>query len=203
MTAIGDHCETIRSWLNFGSDTYNDALVTSWTRMAEEILSETLRCKHMVAISDGVVEAQRVLLPSDWLELDFVRVVGGTPLRFRSRDEFYADPDTLNNKNVGHYTLTGNYLIVGNDVTDGVNVELAYYQTIPALAATPNWLMNHYSRLYISATLSVAAAYSIEDERAMMWQSATKDFIDTINMRDTEAKTSGSLLVMPRRRGFG
>lgn len=198
MTAISDFCTTIRGWLNFE---YDDVLITSWVRMAEELLSETLRCKHMVQIDTGEVVTGRVLLPSDWLDLDFVRVVDGGPLRFRSRDEFYNNREEDTNYNHGYYTITGNYLIVG-DLDDGVEVELAYYQTIPPLDAT-NWLLTYYSRLYITATLSVGAMYSFDDARGPVWQTAMQTFVDTINENHVKSRASGSVLIQRRGKGFG
>lgn len=201
MTAISDHCDVIREWLNFE---YSDVLITSWTRMAEENLSVDLRCKHMVAIDTALVTESRVPLPLDWLDLDFVRVIDGKPLRFRARDEFYTNTEDDDNYNSGNYTITGNYLIVGGDLGDGREIEISYYEAIPPLDATANWLMTYYSRLYVSATLAVAKAFSVgEEESAVMWQTATKTFVDSINTRDKLAASSGSKLIMPRKKGFG
>lgn len=199
MTAIQDHCNTIREWLNFE---YSDELITSWTRMAEEDLSERLRCKHMVALDVATITQNRVLLPTDWLELDFVAFEDGGPLIFVPRHDFYSQgrPNCP-----GRYTITGNYLIVGGDVTGpGQRIELSYYESIPPLGDDPNWLMRYYSRLYVVATLAAASAYSIEDERAVTWQAAVQDMVDTINAGHQKSKTSGSLMIQPRRKkGFG
>lgn len=217
MTAIGDFCNTIRGWLAFE---YTDALILSWTRMAEEYLSESLRCKHMIAIDRGLVSEQRVKLPADWLELDVVRevqfvqpsVVPGDPdivtgvnrpLLFKSRDDFYGN---TNDANDGFYTITGNYLIVGGNPGSNtpVNIEISYFQTIPPLGDDPNWLYSHYLRLYVTATLTIATSYSIEDERGAAWQAASQDFIDRINTNHTLSKASGSKLKLARRtKGFG
>jgi hypothetical protein len=174
--------------------------------MGEELLSETLRCKHMIQIDTGLVTQTRVLLPLDWLDLDFVRIVDGKPLRFRSRDEFYDNVQADPNYNVGRYTITGNFLIVGGpiDAIEGKNVELSYYQTIPPLGDQINWLMKYYSRLYVSATMSVASAYTEGGEQqAMMWQKAVDEFVNAINDTHQKSKSSGSKLNLPRRKGFG
>src|SRR5262245_27131088 len=104
MTAIGDFCITIRQWLAIGEDVYPDAIVTSWVRMAEEWLSENMRVKHMVQIDWSDVVEGRVLLPSDWQQLDTVRFRDGSSLTYSPRNEFY-NPD---------YCLKGRYTIVGN-----------------------------------------------------------------------------------------
>lgn len=200
MTAISDHCTVINDWLNFE---YSEALVTSWTRMAEQYLSTIVRSKHMIAIDVANVSSSRVALPSDWLVLDFVRVVDGIPLKFRTREEFYSNPTNDPNRNEGFYTLTGNYLMVGGNVADGKQVELSYYEEIPPLADDPNWLMERYTGLYITATLSAGAAYSIEDSRIPQWQTATDRFANQITAEHMASKTSGSILVKPRSKGFG
>ena len=206
MTAIGDLCSVIRGWVNFE---YDDALITSWTRMAEELISTVLRCKHMIQIDTGVVRNGRVLLPTDWLELDFVRDLDfNRPLTYRERTQFYSNPDPLDaNYNIGRYTLSGNFLMTNPvEETDGRNIELTYYQAIPPLGDDINWLMQYYSRLYVTATLSVATMYSIEDDRAATWQAAMQTFIDSINEEHIKSKTSGGLLILPgktKKKGFG
>lgn len=205
MTTIEDHCDTIRSWLNFE---YDNTLITSWTRFAEEDLSESLRCKHMIDIATATVIDQRVQLPLDWQELDFVRLVGGLPLRFRTRDEFYkntADNTVTNGDyNVGYYTITGNFLIVGGATeTTPQALEISYFQAIPPLEDTPNWVYTYYQRLLTSKTLAVAAAYSIEDERGPMWETAAQALVDKINQNYLKSRASGSKLVAPQNRSFG
>lgn len=174
--------------------------------MAEELLSLSLRCKHMIQIDTGLVTQTRVLLPLDWLELDFVRLIDGKPLKFRARDTFYNNVLNDPNYNAGYYTLTGNYMIVGGpiDAIEGKNVEISYFQTIPPLGDEINWLMKYYSRLYVSATMSAAKAYNEgEEQQAVMWQTATQGMVDGINTEFLKSKSSGSKINLPRRKGFG
>lgn len=206
MTAISDHCSVIRGWLNF--EDYSDELITSWTRMAEELLSVSLRCKHMIEITMGTLEENRTVLPPDWLELDFVLDADrGIPLTFRERHKFYSNPNPEDvNYNSRAYTLSGNFIVVGGvpvDLETPRSLELTYFKTIPPLGDEPNWLMRYYSRLYVTATLSVAAAYGVEDERAVSWQTAMQTFVDSINLEFDKSRTSGSKLIMPRKKGFG
>lgn len=213
MTAIGDYCNVIRGWLNLGASIYPDVVVTSWVRMAEEELNEALRCKHMIQIDDGVLVTGRVLLPSDWLELDLVRLNDGNAMRYEPRDEFYdqslsPQPVKFDSSGrqitTGRYTIIGNYLVISNpDAVNGSNVEIAYYQTIPPLGDTPNWVTTYYSQLYTIATLHVAAMYAIEDERGPMWTTQMDKLVKEINERHMTAKASGSRLVARRMKGFG
>lgn len=202
MTAIGDHCNNIRSWLNFS---YDDPTVTSWTRMFEETVNVNVRCKHMIAIDTGTIVNERVLLPSDWLELDFVRIVGSKPLRFRGRDEFYTNDNNDPNYNSFRYSISGNYLLVGNTQNglNSENVEITYFQEIPPLSVNSNWLMNHYPGLYVFGTMVAALAYGVEDERAAGWAQKVSDYFGSINNEWLASKSSGSRLTLKRRQGFG
>lgn len=201
MTAIADLCVTIRAWLNVGAEEYPDALVTSWVRMAEEWLSENLRVKHMVQIDWSDLIDGRVLLPSDWQELDSVRFRDGVAMIYSPRNEFYG---ASSNNLKGRYTIVGNYLLIGDvDAVNGTETEISYYQSIPALEEDPNWLLKYYSRVYILTTLWHAAMYSIEDERRATWQDMVFTFTNDMNERHKSSKSSGSVLVSRKRVGFG
>lgn len=201
MTALSDQCDVIRGWLNLGPDVYPDAVVTSWIRMAEEKLSKELRCKDMVQIDVGDLIDQRYLLPSDWRAMDFVRVIGGKPLRWVPRDDFY-DPDYASDQpNV--YTMTGNYLITGAGTPDGTDVELSYYQDIPPLGDNPTFMVTKYPTVYLVTTLHLASMYAIEDDRGATWEGESASLIGDINSEHQLSRASGSKLTQRHRRSFG
>lgn len=199
MSAISDFCNVVRGWLNLGPEVYPDPVVTSWVRMSEEYLSENLRVKHMIQIDSSPLIESRVLLPSDWQELDTVRFPGGKPLFYKPRHEFYG------NSSLGGYTVVGNYILVGGvDPVAGTPVELSYYQNIPPLEEDNNWLNKYYSRVYILSTLWHASLYAVEDDRGASWGDATQQFVSDMNSKHQTSKSSGSVLVSNvRRRSFG
>lgn len=184
---------TIRDWVNLGDEVYPDSVVTSWVRMAEEYLSEKLRCKHMVQFDEALLVSDRVALPSDWLQLELVRFPDGKPLIYSPRGEFY-DSD-LDNEN--RYTIVGNFIMVNPiNAVDGSKIEIAYYQAIPPLTEDgPTWLFDYYPRLGIVTVLLQAGLYAIEDARTPMWESQITDMVQTINDRHVESRTRGSKLV--------
>ena len=201
---LNELVNTTRDWLNLGADVYPDSVVISWIRMAEEYLSETLRCKHMLQFDYSLLAEGRVLLPRDWLQLDLVHFPGGKPLIYSPRDEFY-DP-ALDNAN--RYTIIGNYIMVNPvDSVNGTEVEIAYYQTIPpvdndeldengvVIKSGATWLFDYYWRLGLITTLLQATMYSIEDARTPMWEKQVSEFISVINGRHMESKSRGSKLI--------
>lgn len=200
MTAISDLCTTVRGWLNLGPDVYPDAVVTSWVRMAEEWMSENLRVKHMIQIDWQAIAENRTLLPSDWQELDTVRFRNGDTLIYSPREEFNAAK--YYNKN--RYTIIGNYILVGTvDNISGTEVEISYYQSIPPLEEVPNWALKYMSRLYVLCTCWHASMYAIEDDRGEKWKNDVFTFTNDVNEKHKISKSSGSVLISRKKKGFG
>lgn len=203
MTAIGDFCTLIREWLNIGSEVYPDSVVTSWVRMTEETLSKRLRCKEMIEIAVGTIINQRYALPGDWREMDLVRVIGGGPLRYIPRDDFYNPDEPFVSDLPNCYTIIGNYIAIGANAEDGAQIEIAYYQDVPTLGDDPTWLSSKFPTLNTVTTLHVATMYAIEDERGPMWESKSDGLIADINSEHSKSKASGSRLTLRHRRSFG
>jgi hypothetical protein len=162
--------------------------------MCEDTLSKELRCKEMLQIDTGLLIEQRYLLPKDWRTLDFVRVVGGSPLRYSPRDDFYNTDSVYVSDRIHCYTLAGDYIIVGVNTVDGTSVEIHYYQDIPPLGNDITWTLSKYPTLFTTRTLWVASAYSIEDDRGGMWKSTSDDLISAANAEHATSKASGSRL---------
>ena len=200
MTALTDQCNVIRGWLALGVDVYPDEVVTSWIRMAEEKLSKELRCKDMIQIDVGTLIDQRYLLPADWRAMDFVRIIGGVPLRYVPRDDFYNPDYAADQPKI--YTMTGNYIITGVGGT-AAQVEISYYQDIPPLGDTATWLLTKYPTVFLVTTLHLASMYAIEDERSSVWSGEADTLIGDINVEHQLSKASGSRLTQRHRRSFG
>lgn len=202
MTALTDFYTTIRSWMNLGEEEFPDALVDSFVKMAETTLGPLLRVKHMIQIDTGVVAVNRVLLPEDWLELDLVRIINGPVLKFRTREQFYAESEDENH-NSGYFTVSGNHLILADNVIDGETTEIHYFQEIPSLGEENNWLMTHYPTLYILSAGIAAQLYGLEDDRAGGWKTLVTEQVQTLNEEYLKSKTGNTSLVAKRNRGFG
>lgn len=202
MSAIDDFCITIRQWMNWGDEEYPDSLITTMLRMGEERLNEDLRIADQVQVSEGTVVTDRFTLPSDWLESDFVRVVGGGPLDYKSRHDFYTKGDTGDYENAGKFTTIGRYIIVDGSL-DGETVELSYFGQVPPLGIDPTWVYTKFSGLLISATLVAASAYYVEDDRLGIWTSNVTETINRLNAAYKMAQPSGSRLNTKTKRTFG
>lgn len=203
MTNIIDHCETVRQWMNWGADEYPDALITSFTRMGEERINEKLRIAEMVVTSVPLtIVAGTAVFPDDWLESDFVRIIGGGPLQYKARADFYTPDENGLYNNLGKFTTIGKSIFVADDVATGTDLEVSYFAKVPVLNAE-TWLSNKYTALNLMATLIHAGMYYIEDERTAAWSTFVDNKIDSLNNAYKMAQPSGSRLSVKSKRSFG
>jgi len=210
-TFLTDKCNEIRNWFAIGADVYPDPIVISWIRMAEEYLSNALRVKHMVQIDTSNITDIRVPLPLDWQEIRLVRILpSGGVYRYQTPDAFYNPefpnpPESPYPGRDNRYTILGNYLITGEvPSSGGVQIEMTYYQDIPPLTdEANNWINKYHPTVYTIKILHVAAMYSIEDDRAPIWDAEVNKMVIGMNARHTIDKASGSVLVPVRRKSFG
>lgn len=197
MSAIKEFSDQIRGWLNFD---YTDGLVLSWVRMAEERINNELRVREMIKIDRATFTSNpAAFLPDDWLEMDLVRRLDrAEPLKFVARHDFFGK------ENDGYFTIIGSYLMVGGHFGVGTEIEIASFRQVPPLTEEPTWLYEKYPRLLTAATLTMAVAYGIEDERAPLWEAETQNRINTMNAAFQTARISGGRVTRrTQKRSFG
>jgi hypothetical protein len=207
---LADFIVSIRGWTGFSDpDVNTDAQITGWLRMAEERISEELRCSDMVQIDTGLITANRVKLPPDWRASTFIRVlapsVGNGILSYKPINDYYQSSEP-----VGFYTVSGLNMMVGGtpDLVNGKTVEIHYFGDVPPLGVFDGdtdpgtWLSNRYPRLLTAATMSVASMGLVEDTRAVTWETEATNRIGTMNAEYLASKAAGSKLSR-RVGGFG
>lgn len=203
MSALTDFCDVIRQWMNWGEDEYSNTLVTTFVRMGEERINEKLRIADMVTTSDPLVIVDGTAeFPPDWLESDFVRIIGGGPLQYKPRADFYTPNEDGTYDNAGKFTTIGRSIFVNSDVVTGTELEVSYFATAPQLDDA-TWLSTKYTALNLMAALIHAGMYYIEDERTAGWSTFVDSKINSLNDSYKMAQPSGSRLTTKSKRSFG
>lgn len=180
----------------------DDALVTSWIRVAEQEMSKHMRVADQILVVVETVNANRFTRPADWVETDYIHTDGGKSLRYKPRDIFYQTDEATS----GFYTTSGNYIILGGDVSAGVDVEMYYFAAVPALGETALWTTTKYLRVFLDLCLAEAAEWTVDDQRAGAFRSRAMQAIQKANEDYKAAHVSGSFLTRGptrKRRGFG
>ena len=176
-----DFVTMAENWLNYGSENV-----------------APLRCREMEAVTSLVPASGVVTLPSDYLE--YRRVSENTSYK---RTLNYVTPDEAERlypdgaAGLGeHFTIVGTSLYTYPLVSNNVN--LVYYQAIPALTALAptNWLLTKAPGIYLRATLVQAYAF-IKDSAEMTTQAALASaLIAGLNRSDMLGKYSRAGLTM-------
>lgn len=197
---LADFLTTIRGFTKFrDTEVHTDALLISYLRMGEERLSADLRIADMIQIDTAELTATRTRMPLDYRSMDFLRILGGKPIRYKTRDEFYDDEDNMTTRD---YTTSGNFLIIGGTITEAapLSVEFHYFGDVEALEEdNESWLARRYPRLLTAATMEVASLGMVEDEGAVKWDKQAADLIAQMNADYKMSIASGSKLVVKRR----
>lgn len=163
-TTLAQFITIIRGYTGFQDpDVQSDDIITAWVRMMEGQASVELRVSQQVQIDTANITEQRVLVPDDWHESDFVRIVGGGGLTFKPRKEFYNLAD-----GTGFFTMTGRYIIVGGapDVVNGKDIEMAYFGDVPQLTnevGNVSWLVEKYLPIAVAGTMSFASESMVDN----------------------------------------
>lgn len=198
---LNELCIKVRDWTN--REDLTDAQITGFVRLGETRLSQELRIKDMIQIDTATIKDRRVLVPTDWLEADFIRSLKFGPLRYISRDDFYA----IGEEKMGRkYTLSGNYIIFGGKIpeVEGLMVELHYYGNVPEIkATTTTWLSRLYPNLQLTSALVFAYTFLLEQEKAAGAAQMLLEDIQSLNNAHLKSKASGSLLNRRQQRSYG
>ncbi len=196
---------TLKEWAN--RDDWDDDLVTSFVRGAEEKVNSELRIDRMIQTNDALITGSCAPLPDDWLEMDLVRqsdTVRWWPIRYMPRDDFFASETCDTN---GFYTLEGREIFIGGpaDAVNGNTIRISYYGEVPIFADdNDSWLYTKYPTLYRCAALMNADLHAVgEEDRAAQLKQLAEDIIQKLNAQHRYARASGSKLVRARMRSFG
>lgn len=190
--------DDIRNWV--GRPDFDDQLVTSFVRMAETTIKDSLRVREMIVKANAVITEGIVALPVDWVEAENIRITDGKPLEFKTNDAFYGGE-----RNRSNYTILGNEIEFGApiDEVEGLKVTMAYYQHLPPFVDATNWFHTKYYNVFLQSCNAAAALYSQEFERASSINEFVGTLIEGANATYRRGKVSGSVLRVTPGRRFG
>lgn len=218
MTVLTDFIATIRDWID--DQDPSDALITTWVRDAEARLNDELRSIEQISRIRATMDDDCVPYPPDWLEVLYVRLVGGGAFTYVTPDGYWqlgAEPQVKlivnapgslppypspNTKMV--YTTIGRtlFLLPSIDPDDLTKIEVAYFRKIEPMGDTADPVVERYPALMRNCTLAAGSPYLVEDERLSTWAALATAGIAKANDAAKAGRWSGSPLT-PVIKGFG
>lgn len=170
---VADFISMAENWLNYGSDNVSP-----------------LRCREMEVVASLVPTSGVCALPADYLE--YTRVSENTSykrtLSYVTLDQAERDyPD-------GAAGLAEKFTIIGTNLYTYPlaqnNINLVYYQAIPALSDTntTNWLLTKSPGVYLRASLMQAADYTKNDAELVKQSQLAASLVAGLNRADMMGK---------------
>ena len=193
-------------------DYLNRADLTSqipmFIQFVEADLNTRLRCREMVVRATTTNDEEYVELPPDFLQALNLQIIGGkTPLRYVTLDEADQIKASQIYTQVVAYTILDDAieLVPAPAPDDNIQIEMAYYQCVPALTDTntTNWLLSKSPDVYLYGALVHAAPFLMDDQRINTFASFYSQRVEALNLDSDRAVHSGSPLVARPRVRFG
>jgi len=185
-----------------------DDIIPQFIEMAEAQMSRDIRHFEMENRATAEVDGQYLQRPSDWVETIRLHITSGG-----TRNLQLLSAAAMADKRQGVENATGEpryyrHAERGFEVfptADGTyEVELLYYQKIPALSGSnaDNWLLLSHPDVYLYGALLHAAPYIKDDQRAATWAQLYSAALARVNESGASASQSGTGLQL-KVRGLG
>jgi hypothetical protein len=197
FSSYSDLKSAISNWFMGRSDLASNA--DDFIDLAEGHFNQVLRCREMETTASLTPVSNVCTLPTDYLE--YKRV---TELASPRRKLAYVTEDAADVlypfRDSG---LANNFTIIGNSLQafplSTNNIELTYYQKIPALSdsATTNWLLARSPNLYLHGCLFYAAEFVKDNEEMVKEGTLMGRYIDELQALDMRAKFANAGVVIP------
>lgn len=165
-------------------------------------MERSVRHYKMVERSTGALDSQYSAVPADWLETIRFSITDGNT----SKVEQTTVSDLMDKRAAGlnqtgrprFYAHVGETFELYPTPDQTYNIELLYYQKIPALSGsqTSNWILDMAPDAYLYGALLQAAPYLGEDERVQVWNGLYTAAISELNAANEKTRYSGTALRM-------
>lgn len=184
------------------------AVIPDFITLAEAQIYRDIRHYEMENRATAQLDSQYLARPTDWLETIRIHLTtSGT------RNLQLLSGASMADKRQGIENATGEPKFYRHaerafevfPTPDGTyNVEILYYQKIPALSDTntSNWLLSEAPDVYLYGSLLHSSPYLAEDSRVGVWAQLYSAAVSKVNGAGDAASMSGSGLTM-KVRGLG
>lgn len=194
LTTYSDLQTAVANWI---ARTDLTSYIPDFVVLFEAHVNRTLRVRRMETTTTLTPDSSgEATVPSDFLE--FIRL---TWQGSQTRELEYVTPSYLQYFNATGsqdtpqvFTIEGSTLKVTPLST--TNVELVYYQQVPALASNANWLFSQHPDVYLFGTLVEANVFIKNPEAASLWQQRRDAVLADIISLDMAAKGPSAIRPM-------
>lgn len=182
-----------------------DTQLDHFIKQAESEFQRVIRHRKMVKRVTANVDSHFTNLPTDFLQIINAQINTTPKSILRQASMETADQVRLSNGDVTgrpeYYAIVGETLELVPRPDAEVELELTYYEKIPALSAsnTTNWLLDDYQDIYIYGVLKQALVFLMEDERLPTMAALYTSAVAALNEEQESFNYGAGSLTMKRR----
>ena len=164
------------------------AVIPTFIQLAEADLNRTLRTRQMQVVVSGTSTGQLITLPADLRAVQALYVsFGGV-----GQELYPLPPQRLAETLVTSGPPLG-YVITGDTLTliagqGDLAYTLVYYQALPPVSTTQNWVIQREPGLYLYQSLAHTAPFLKDDARLQLWASLAKAIRDGMEVEDDDSR---------------
>lgn len=173
--------------------------------LCEAQLNRRLRMRRMMTRATATIDAEFVMLPSDFAGSQAIYLDGSPPVKlaYAANPESIVEMKSLRSSVSGKpeaYTVVGNQFEFCPAPDDTYTGNLVYYRRIPSLSDSvpTNWLVQDHPDAYLFGSLLQTAPWLREDERLVTWGNLYTQIIQDMTQSD-QREVSAPDLRMPDR----
>lgn len=143
----------------------------------------------MQTLVTGAASGQTITLPADLRDVQSLYVTFGNA----GVEIHPLDPTALANRPANSAGVPQGYVVVGDSAyliggQGGLDYTLTYFQALPAVSGTQNWLIQREPGLYLYSTLAETAPYMKEDARILVWAEQYKAILKGMQTEDDQSR---------------
>lgn len=187
---------------NYADRTDLDDRFDDFLKIVESRINQYLRVKEMSGrYYTATVEDQIYYdLPSDFRGIRHISLYNSPTPKDRTtltmlNPEQFAERQHYDDGGL-YYTLIGGEIQISPTQPDGLNLEIVYYMSVPALTTTntTNWLTERYPDVYLFGLLVEISSYAKDAEAKMIWEDRYLSAIASVTNEDAVDRWSGPTL---------
>ena len=182
------------------TDIINHFFVMAESRI-NRLLKTRKQCRRAYILC--VTEQEFYSLPPDWAGMRDLQLNDDVPTTTHTTRTFrFVDPKTLEklrevpSSSYLYYSIIGNQIQIYPMIDAGYNIEMAYYQKVPALSefSSTNWLADDHPDIYTAAVCGEISLFAKDYDVATGWFDRMKLAIDELENADWVERWSGDPL---------
>jgi hypothetical protein len=200
ITTYSELLQAVENWLHRDGDADIESRAPEFVRMGELRIYRDLRIRAMETSLSSAIASGVVAVPSGYIDMKFAYLNTSPVAKLQRKDAewiYHNYPTRSADAQPKFFAREGENFIFGPyPDSSSYTMKGIYYKRLDALSAsnTTNWFTTNAPDLLLWAALAEAEPFTMNDQRATMWEAKYEMVKSRIQREDDQEEFSGSPL---------